>query len=149
MNRLVLLTLVSALSGCGSHPVSPSVNPPDSPSAALSFSLSLSSMGYGAPGLGSPTTVALSVFTTNGVSPGAVEGAAFKMFGAGGEVVAEAMLITSPPIRVGASPGEPATVGQTLTWSVEKGYGRRLEVLVTIRDGQGNTSVVPFSHVVS
>jgi hypothetical protein len=146
MKRLAIVLLVPLLAAaCGSSPASPSAAIAQAP-IAVGLSLSFFSAGGTAQGgLGSPLTVTVSAGAVGAVSPGTIEAAVFKVVDAMGEIIAEVSVSTSLPIppRVGGS-SQTASVTQTLTWPIEKGYGKRIDVTLTIRDSSGATQTLSF-----
>lgn len=133
------------VAACGSSPASPSAAIAQAP-MAVGLSLTFSSAGGTAQGgLGSPLAVTVSAGAIGAVSPGTIEEAVFKVTDAMGETLAEIRVPTRLPIppRVGGS-APTASVTQTVTWPVEKGYGKRIDVTLTIRDPSGATQTLAF-----
>ena len=92
--------------------------------------------------MGSPTTVTVGARAVGDVSAGMLEGVSFRMSDAAGLTLAEVSVPSHLPIPAGAS--QEATVSQTLAWDLEKGYGRRLDVALTIRDPSGMVRTITY-----
>jgi hypothetical protein len=147
MRNVGLSLLLLLASGCGSSPTGPSTTGNENLPRPVAVALSLLSIGGTAQGgLGSPLSVTLSAGALGPESPGTLEAVTFKVTGADGTTLADARVTTSVPVpaRVGGS-GQTAKVSTTLTWPIEKGYGKRVDVTLTIRDANGAIQTLSFS----
>ena len=145
MKRFALSFLVPLLSAaCGSSLAGPSPAAVQPAVNALALTLQLFSAGESSKGWGSPTTVTIRA-GTGGAAAGTIESAKLKIVTAQGETLAEASLDSrfgTPPDGVLSA----NTMVQKLTWSVESGYGARLDVTLTVRFPSGELRTVSFSH---
>ncbi len=143
MRNAALSLLVPLLaSGCGSSPASPTT-----PSAApaprvLSFQLQTAPDAETGKGWRSPTAVTLG--STTFTPWASVEKAVFKMIDERGDTLAEASIAANGPV----SPDgymDAKTIVQTMTWPVERGYAKRLDLVLTVRSAAGELSTVTAS----
>jgi hypothetical protein len=93
-------------------------------------------------GWGAPTAVAL--WVTSGPPAAVIEKAVLKMIDENDETLSEASITldeTFPP------EGQRATTNlvQTMTWPVERGYAKRLDITLTMRSASGELSTVTTS----
>ena len=128
-------------SACGSTPAGPSEPAAQAP-VAVGLSLSILSMGDSSQGMGSPTTVTVGARAVGEISAGTIEAVAYRMSDAAGATLAEASLASRLPIPAGSSPE--ARVSQTLSWNTEKGYGKRIDVTLTVRDSSGMVRTISY-----
>lgn len=135
MRPVIASLLVPLLfAGCGHAPASPT--PAAAPSlVAVGLSLQIVSRGGSYPDMGSPATVTVGARAVGEVSAGTLEEVSFRMSDAASVTLAEVRVDRRLAIPAGASPE--ATVSQTLVWDIEKGYGRRVDVTLTVRDPSG------------
>lgn len=144
MRPVTLSLLVPVLAAaCGSSPVSPTPPAAQAP-VAVGLSLQILSLRDSSEGMGSPTTVTMGARAVGEVSAGTIEVVAFRMSDAAGATLAEASVATRLPIPAGSS--QEARVSQTLVWDTEKGYGKRIEVTLTVRDSAGMLRTISYSN---
>lgn len=141
--RSVTLSLLAPLlfAACGISPASPTPAAAPSP-VAVGLSLQIAYLGGANTGMGSPATVTVGARAVGEVSAGTLEGVSFRMSDAAGLTLAEARVDSHLVIPAGGSPE--ATVSQTLAWDIAKGYGRRVDVTVTVRDPSGTARTLSY-----
>jgi len=141
--RTVTLSLLVPLlmSGCGSSPAGPTPAAATAPHAtAVSFLLSPDAE----PGKGfrPPTTVGLKYLS---LTPSAmIERAAFKMIDEMGDTLTEASTTAGAPISADGSLDATSLV-QILNWPAERGYGKRIDIVLTVRSASGELSTINLS----
>ena len=137
-SSLLVAVLAAA---CGSSPVSPTAPAAQAP-LAVGLTLSILSIGDSSQGMGSPTTVTVGATAPGGMSAGTIEAVTFRMSDAAGVVLAEAGVTSNLPIPSGGA--QQARVSQTLAWSIERGYGKRVDVTLTVRDSSGTVRTISY-----
>ncbi len=142
MRNVTLSLLVPLLaSGCGSSPASPT--PAAAPARqALSFGLQFTPDSVTGKGWVSPTAVALRSPTFT--PPGVVEKAVFRMIDDLGNTLAESSIAAGGPLPPDGYMDATAIV-QTLAWPAERGFAKRLDLILTVRAASGELSTVTAS----
>lgn len=141
--RSVTLSLLAAVfaSGCGSAPAAPTPAAAPAP-RALSFALQFTPDSVTGKGWYPPTAVALRAASF--MPQATVEKAVFRMIDDRGEALAEASIAVDGPIPPDGYMDATAIV-QTLTWPADRGFGKRLDMILTVRSATGERSTVTAS----
>jgi hypothetical protein len=132
-------------SGCGSSPAgpNPAAAPVDAPARpALSFGLQLVPDSVTGIGWSPPTAVTLRSATFT--PPAVLEKAVFRMVDEFGNTLAESSIAAGGPLPPNGYMDATA-IAQTLTWPAERGFAKRLDLILTVRNALGESSTVTAS----
>ena len=142
MRKVALSLLVPLLAwGCGSSPASPTAPAPER-GPALSFGFQFTPDSVTGKGWYPPTAVTLRSVTF--APPAVVEKAVFRMIDDLGNTLAEASIAAGGPLLPDGYMDATAIV-QTLTWPAERGFAKRLDLILTVRAMSGELSTVTAS----
>lgn len=145
MRKVALSLLVPLLAAaCGSSPISPTPAATAGSPAAPGVSLAIRLAPDSDPTTGwrSPTSVSLQAFDR--AASAIIESATFRMLDDQGQVLAQATAAMGDNLPADAYLSG-NTVVQTLTWPLEKGYGKRIDGSLTLRNAAGEVRTVPLS----
>jgi len=142
MRNVRLSLLVPLLAwGCGSSPASPT---PVATPAPRAFSFGLQFTPDSVPGQGWYPPTAVTLRAASFVPSAVVEKAVFRMIDDRGETLAESTIVAGEPIPLDGYMDATAIV-QTLRWPAERGFGKRLDMILTVRAMSGELSTVTTS----
>jgi hypothetical protein len=141
--RNVTLSLLAAVlaAGCGSSPVAPTPAAVSAPTA-VSFGLQFTPDSVTGKGWYPPTAVTLRAASF--VPQAKVEKAVFRMIDDRKETLAEASIAIDGPIPPDGYMDATAVV-QTLTWPADRGFGKRLDMVLTLRTPSGELTTFTTS----